>query len=68
MEKRVIHEIRLSWPLTAVAIIAAIGLFSIGVKPLIDATPALAKSDQVQKIAICNLAWTHIRESCQLYV
>ena len=64
MEKRVIHEKRLSRPLMAEAIIAAIGLFSIGVKPLIDSTTAFAESEQVQKIAICNLEWTYIREGC----
>ena len=48
----------------AVAIIAAIGLFAIGVKPLIDYTPAFAESEQVQKIAICNLEWNYIREGC----
>ena len=42
MEKKVIHEVRLSKPLMAVAIIAAFGLLAIGVKPIIEATPAFA--------------------------
>ena len=54
MEKRVIHEIRLSKPLMAVAIIAAFGLLAIGLKPVIEAAPAFAQSDQVHKIAICG--------------
>tara|TARA_B100001093_G_C25913636_1_gene629655 strand:+ start:157 stop:384 length:228 start_codon:yes stop_codon:yes gene_type:complete len=45
---------RLSKPLMAVAIIAAFGLLTIGVKPIIEATPAFAQSNQVHKIAICN--------------
>lgn len=52
MEKRVIHEIRLSRPLMAVAIIAAIGLFAIGVKPFLS-TPANA-GGEVQQITLCN--------------
>ena len=54
MEKKVIHEVRLSKPLMAVAIIAAFGLLAIGVKPRIEATPAFAQSNQVHKIAICS--------------
>jgi len=54
MEKKVVHEVRLSKPLIAVAIIAAFGLLAIGVKPIIEATPAFAQSNKVQKIAICN--------------
>ena len=54
MEKRVIHEVRLSKPLMAVAIIGAFGLFAIGVRPIIEATPAFAQSNKVQRIAICN--------------
>ena len=54
MEKKVVHEVRLSKPLMAVAIIAAFGLLAIGVKPIIEATPAFAQSHQVQKIAICE--------------
>ena len=54
MEKKVVHEVRLSKPLMAVAIIAAFGLLAIGVKPIIEATPAFAQSNQVHKIAICN--------------
>ena len=54
MEKKVVHEVRLSKPLMAVAIIAAFGLLAIGVKPIIEATPAFAQSNKVQKIAICN--------------
>lgn len=38
----------------AVAVIAAVGLFAIGVKPIIEATPAFAQSNQIHKIAICD--------------
>ena len=55
MEKKVVHEVRLSKPLMAVAIIAAFGLLAIGVKPIIEATPAFAQSNQVHKIAICEV-------------
>ena len=55
MEKKVVHEVRLSKPLMAVAIIAAFGLFTIGVKPLIEATPAFAQNNQIHKIAICDM-------------
>ena len=54
MEKKVIHEVRLSKPLMAVAIIAAFGLLAIGAKPITEATPAFAQSNQVHKIAICD--------------
>ena len=54
MEKKVVHEVRLSKPLMAVAIIAAFGLLAIGVKPIIEATPAFSQSDQIHKIAICD--------------
>jgi hypothetical protein len=54
MEKKVVHEVRLSKPLMAVAIIAAFGLLAIGLKPVIVATPAFAQSNQVHKIAICE--------------
>ena len=54
MEKKVIHEVRLSKPLMAVAIIAAFGLLAIGLKPVIEATPAFAQSNNVQKMAICT--------------
>lgn len=39
-----------------VAVIAAIGLLAIGAKPLIEATPAFAQSNQIHKIAICDPA------------
>ena len=58
MEKKVIHEVRLSKPLMAVAIIAAFGLLAIGLKPVIEATPAFAQSNQVHKIAICKVNGT----------
>ena len=54
MEKRVIHEVRLSKPLMAVAIIAAFGLLAIGLKPVIEATPAFANGHLPQRVAICN--------------
>jgi hypothetical protein len=38
----------------ALAIIGAVGLFAIGLKPVIEATPAFAQSKQVHKISICN--------------
>ena len=59
MEKKVIHEVRLSKPLMAVAIIAAFGLLAIGLKPVIEATPAfaLSKTHQVRivgKVITCD--------------
>ena len=55
MEKKVIHEVRLSKPLMAVAIIAAFGLLAIGLRPIIEVTPAFAYgNDKVQKVAICS--------------
>ena len=33
MEKRVVHEVRLSKPLMAAAIVASVGLLAIGLKP-----------------------------------
>ena len=54
MEKKVIHEVRLSKPLMVVAIIAAFGLLAIGLRPVIEATPAFAQSNQVHKISICG--------------
>lgn len=50
MEKKVVHEVRLSKPLMAVAIIAAFGLLAIGLKPVIEVTPAFALNEihQVQ--------------------
>ena len=38
----------------ALAIIEAVGLFAIGLKLVIEATPAFAQSKQVHKISICN--------------
>ena len=61
MEKKVIHEVRLSKPLMAVAIIAAFGLLAIGLRPVIDATPAFAIGHDVHRVkimgraAICDL-------------
>ena len=54
MEKKVVHEVRLSKPLMVIAIIAAVGLFAIGLRPVIEATPAFAQSKQVHRIAICD--------------
>ena len=54
MEKKVIHEVRLSKPLMAVAIIAAFGLLAFGLRPVIETTPAFAQSNQVHKISICG--------------
>ena len=61
MEKKVIHEVRLSKPLMAVAIIAAFGLLAIGLRPVIEATPAFAFGHDVHRVeivgqvAICDL-------------
>ena len=61
MEKKVIHEVRLSKPLMAVAIIAAFGLLAIGLRPVIEATPAFAVGHNVHQVkivgqvAICDL-------------
>ena len=52
MEKKVVYEVRLSKPVMAVAVMAAIGLLAIGAKPLIQATPAFAAS--ITKVAICD--------------
>ena len=52
MEKRVVHEVRLSKPLMAVAIVASVGLLAIGLKPVLDVSPAFASS--VQKVVICD--------------
>ena len=52
MEKKVVHEVRLSKPLMAVAIIAAFGLLAIGLKPVIEATPAFASNHAVHKVMI----------------
>ena len=38
----------------ALVIIGAVGLFAIGFKPVIEATPAFASSKQVHRISICN--------------
>ena len=54
MEKRVINEVQLSKPLIAVATIRAVGLFAIGLRLLIEATPVFAQSNQVKKIVICD--------------
>ncbi|MDB9890207.1 hypothetical protein OAD74_02315 [Alphaproteobacteria bacterium] len=52
MEKKVVHEVRLSKPLMAVAIIAAFGLLAIGLRPVIEATPAFASNHTVHKVKI----------------
>ena len=54
MEKKVVYEVRLSKPVMTVAIMAAVGLLAIGARPLIEATPAFAQSNQVHKVALCN--------------
>ena len=58
MEKKVVHEIRLSKPVMTVAVMAAVGLLAIGAKPLIEATPAFA-SGNITKVAICDRSYTH---------
>ena len=60
VEKKVVHEVRLSKPLMVIAIIAAVGLFAIGLRPVIEATPAFASIGVHQvkivgKVAICDL-------------
>ena len=59
MEKKVIHEVRLSKPLMAVAIIAAFGLLAIGLRPVIEATPAFAFGHDVHKVEIVNTVNTY---------
>ena len=54
MENKLIFEVRLSKPLMTVAVMATLGLLAIGVKPFIEVTPALASSNNIQKIAICD--------------
>ena len=58
MEKKVVYEVRLSKPVMAVAVMAAIGLLAIGAKPLIQATPAFAAG--ITKVAICDPDWDHL--------
>lgn len=55
MEKKVVYEVRLSKPVMAVAVMAAVGLLAIGAKPLIQATPAFAAN--ITKVAICDPNW-----------
>lgn len=52
-EEKIVYEIKLSKPLFVVAIIAAVGLVLIGIRPIIGVTPAGASND-VSKIALCN--------------
>jgi len=54
MENKVVYEVRLSKPVMTVAIMAAVGLLAIGAKPLIEATPAFAQSNQIYRVAICD--------------
>jgi hypothetical protein len=59
MEKKVIHEVRLSKPLMAVAVIAAFGLLAMGLRPVIEATPAFASGgihqvEIVGTVATCD--------------
>ena len=60
MEKKVVHEVRLSKPLMAVAIIAAFGLLAMGLRPVIEATPAFASGgvhqvEIVGKVVTCDV-------------
>ena len=61
MKKKVIHEVKLSKPLIAVAIIAAFGLLAIGLRLVIMATPSFAVGHDIHqvkivgKVAICDL-------------
>jgi len=55
MENKVVYEVRLSKPVMTVAVMAAVGLLAIGAKPLIEATPAFAQSNQIHRIAICDM-------------
>jgi len=61
MERRVIHEVRLSNPLMAVAVIVAFGLLAIGLRPVIEVTPAFTYGHEVHRVeivgqvAICDL-------------
>ena len=58
MEKKVVHEVKLSKPLMAVAIIAAVGLLAIGLRPVIEATPAFADGHVEHKVRIVNTVST----------
>ena len=53
MEKKVVYEVKLSKPVMAIASVAAFGLLLIGLKPVIEATPAFAASG-VQQVQICD--------------
>ena len=51
--KKITHEIKLSRPLMAVAVVATIGVLMIGLRPFIKIDNAWASSG-VTKVAICN--------------
>jgi len=53
MEKKVVYEVKLSKPVMAIASVAAFGLLLIGLKPVLEVSPALANSG-IQKVAICD--------------
>ena len=53
-ERKIIHEVKLSKPILTVAIVAAAGLLLIGLRPIIETTPAFANSGKPTKISICS--------------
>ena len=63
MEKKVVYEVKLSKPVMAIASVAAFGLLLIGLKPVIEVTPAFA-SDGIHKIAICS---AYVNECAQVH-
>ena len=53
MEEKVVYEVKLSKPVMAIASVAALGLLLIGLKPVLEVSPAFA-SNPIQKVAICD--------------
>ena len=53
MKEKVVYEVKLSKPVMAIASVAALGLLLIGLKPVLEVTPAFANSG-IQKVAICD--------------
>ncbi len=53
MTRKIIYEVKLSKPLMTVAVMAAIGLLAIGLRPLVEITPAFANSN-ITKVAVCS--------------
>jgi len=53
MEEKVVYEVKLSKPVMAIASVAALGLLLIGLKPVIEVSPAFA-DNSLQKVVICD--------------